>query len=126
MSEELIPCAHCGGQAIISTSPSYVECSQCYMSTPIVSTIEGAIKRWNTRQSPESEKIQEAMEGAESLINSLGVHHEYLTTQFLNSGEYDSRLPKKGMSEERFMKIDAMINMYITKSLYIKSILEAK
>ena len=54
---DLLPCAHCKGEADLRTwriererrNPAKVFCTKCGMSTPICDRIKDAVKIWNTR-----------------------------------------------------------------------------
>ena len=49
--EELLDCPFCGGLATIGEGHdhAYVTCTKCACATPVCSSIEQAIKVWNTR-----------------------------------------------------------------------------
>lgn len=64
MSDELKPCPHCGGEAMLipadDESPAEVYCSCCWCSV-IKSDTAGAIAAWNARAAVDDEQFSRAV-----------------------------------------------------------------
>ena len=67
MSENLLPCAHCGGESKLSALQSiiddrkiadryYIVCLDCGVQTAMLATIAAAIAAWNRRAVPVDKK----------------------------------------------------------------------